>query len=117
MVVRQHSGFLRILDDHWNIESSLLRALCGSSAETRAGTAVLQELPSQDRRVTPSAALARLEALEASSAMLLTPTGVQASVRFIVKHLQNLVLGVTLSESLDSCSSLVKKALSQLAFS
>ena len=115
-VVRQNGTFLRSVDSYWEVEASLLRSLCGSSADTRAGIAVLAELPTAERRVTPAVALQRLQALESSAAMTLTPTGVQASVRFIIRHLENLNLGVTLAAQLDTCSSLVKRALQQFAF-
>ena len=114
-VAKNSAGLCKALDDFWCIEQALLRMLCGSTAEARCSAKILGELPSASRDVDMATSLQRLETMSASAAMRFSPTGVQASLRFILKNLNSLQQGITLSQKLDSCSALVKKALNTFA--
>ena len=114
-VVKSPGSLLRALDETWSLENALLRSLCGSTAEARVSTKILMGLPTRDREAKLEVACQRLEVMASSAALKLSPTGVQAGLRFIIKNLQALRMGITLSEKLDSCSALVKKALGMFA--
>ena len=115
-IVKATGGLCKALDDYWPIDLALLRMLCGSSAEQRASGKILSQLPSAEREVDMKQSLQQLEVMAASAGMRLSPVGLQASLRFIVKNLAALAQGITLSQKLDSCSALVKKALGRFAF-
>ena len=115
-VVRGNGALLRSMDDYWSLENALLRSLCGSTAEQRVSTSILSELPAADRGVEMARCLARLEAMAAAPSLKLAPIGVQAGLRFIIKNLAALVQGISLSENIKSCSSLVRKALCSFQF-
>ena len=77
---------------------------------------ILNELPTEERSVLLATALANLEALSAGQAMRMSPCGVQASLRYIVRLLGNLQMSITLDEKPESCSSLVRNAISQFSY-
>ena len=104
---------MSVLDDHWILEASVLKLLSGAGAEARAALNILAELPREDRSVPLATAVAKLEAMSASQMMKMSPTGVQASLRYIVRLLGNLAMGLTIDEKPDTCSSLVRKAICQ----
>ena len=110
-VVKTSSALLRAHDSFWGLEGSMLRSLCGATAEQRAASQILAELPTKERDVVIADALARLQALAASPANKLSPQGVQAALTFIVKHLKNLGLGISITEKMDQMSALARRAL------
>ena len=115
-VMRTSGHLLAVLDDHWAMEAALLKMLCGATAESRAGLQMMVQLPSADRDVSILTALAALEVLSASPAMKLSPEGVQASLKFVLTHLGNLHLGISMEVDIRACSKLARGALEAFAF-
>ena len=103
------------MDDWWWLEAAMLRMLVGSGAESRAAVAILAELPSPVRRVEIAVALQKLEILSASAGMKLSPIAVQASLRFLVRQLANLKMGIPMNSETQTASNLAKKALQRFA--
>ena len=60
--------------------------------------------------------LAALEALALSSAMKLSPLGVQASLRYLCRSLSNLHAGCALDEKTDQVSGMVRRALGRFQY-
>ena len=109
-IIRTGGHLLSVLDPFWALEAALLRCLCGATAESRCSAAIFAALPSAERHFEVAQSLALLEAQVASAAMKLSPTGVQASLRFVCTHLTNLNMGISMEVSLDSCSKLARGA-------
>ena len=107
-VTKSVGQLMATMDDHWGIESGLLRSIAGASAEGRAAAAVVAELPSAERSVTIAQAKARLDAMQIAQAFKLSPLGVQASVGMICRVLGSLSMGVAVDERPEQCSSLVR---------
>ena len=114
-VVRHNSGVLKAFDDWWALEQALLHSLCGASAETRASTKILLELPTAERHITLQQSLQRLEAMEGGQAIKMSPAGVSAALRFIVKNIGQLQLGIGLTD-MKTCSALARRALQNFQF-
>ena len=115
-VIRSSGHLLTVLDEHWGLEAALLKLLCGATAESRASSTIMLALPSKDRDMEIAVALSVLEGHASSAAMKLSPPGVQASLKFIVTHLTNLNLGISMGVDLASCSKLARGALQQFEF-
>ena len=104
------------MEDHWNLESSLLRSLVGSGAETRAGMSLLQCLPSKEIDMTIDSSLTRLQTLASTEAIKLSPQSVQAGLRYVIGQLQSLRTGVAMEMTAEQTSALVRKCLAQFQF-
>ena len=115
-MIKTSGSLLKAMDPQWFVEAGLLRLLCGSSAESRASASILVCLPSADVHVSVPAALAALEVLNVSQSMKLSPPGPQAGLRYIIKTLSSLSMGITLTEDLKACSKLVRQALQRFQF-
>ena len=115
-IVKVHGTLLHNMEEFWHLEAAILRDLCGTGAEARASVSILQCLPTADRHIEMAQSLQRLEALSASPAMRLSPTGVQVGLRYIVSQLSSMQMGVAMNADPDTTSSLVKKALQHFGF-
>ena len=82
----------------------------------RAAASIMAELPTVGRSVTLALAAQRLEAMSSGPAFKLSPLSVQASLRYICRVANALLLGVSMDERPETTSTLVRQALAQFAF-
>ena len=115
-VIKSSGHLLAVLDDKWSLESALLKSLSGATAESRASYDILKEFPTADNDVKMEHTIARLQTLKSSQALKLSPTNVQAALTFVLTHLGNLSMGITLDVTLASCSKLARAALAAFQF-
>ena len=115
-VIKTSGHLLAVLDDKWALESALLKSLSGATAESRASHDILKEFPTKDTDVKMDHTIARLQTLKSSQALKLSPTNVQAALTFVLTHLGNLSMGISLDVTLASCSKLARAALAAFQF-
>ena len=115
-VVKRHNHALLIMNGWWNFEHALLLSLCGATAESRASATILAELPTAERRRSIFEAKGALEFLQASEGFKFSPVNCQAGLKFVLKLLDTLHLGIPNEIVVEEVSSLARDCIASFQY-
>ena len=116
-IIKHTKHTLEVMDDWWAIEDSLLASLVGTTAEARAGAVIMAMLPDEDKELQDKkAVLTRLQTLQSSQQMTMSPISVQASLKYVVKTLSSMVLGIPLLVNTDEITRMAADCVGTFEF-